>query len=544
MAKSSTSQRYILKLTTKRLARAKWNLSLDLKEARKNDELISIGDSQMVRWIDRLNRTPSTKERVAELRRQIRELKREPQSVKNRHRMRDLYDELDRTQFIPDYIEVVSDTAKNFRRACQGFTVNGQKFLRGVGTPGGIKNSTVIFFSERMIEALRTFIDNGRDKSKPMVPAKLEAYRALTCSTSEPVSWPEGVIVVKDCKTKFKEDVIILDDSAGGEPEIQYEDNYEVELTESDGYGLMMPSLAEKWSNELRLDYIMSGCNTRLAFEKGMVYTFDFQEWADEFAGGEHMVEDAWGDMRDIREAELILTTSQLKLWDSYQSLEDYLTKSKEYHYTFSIPKCCPDKLDNVRTLNYQFIQSYDLSDDDIDELIEPTMRKIEDVLTGDWRKAILFARGVDLNDNNVESETCVDCTSAMIVEPALFDDPYVKRRLYRAIETRIKDAKIGVLDVQGNYQMICGDPFALMQSIFKLPVTGILKAGEIYSHYWDERDVDEVACFRAPMSSMYNIKKMKVCRTDEARYWFRYMKTAMLLNAFDTMANSLNGAD
>ena len=46
--------------------------------------------------------------------------------------------------------------------------------------------------------------------------------------------------------------------------------------------------------------------------------------------------------------------------------------------YTFGIPKTCPKVLENERTLNYQFIQSYDMNDDDIEELIAPTMQEIK----------------------------------------------------------------------------------------------------------------------------------------------------------------------
>lgn len=96
-----------------------------------------------------------------------------------------------------------------------------------------------------------------------------------------------------------------------------------------------------------------------------------------------------------MRNVELILTTSMVKLWDSYKSCEDYVQNSLRNGYTFGIAKTCPKALENERSLNYQFIQSYDLDDDDIEELIAPTMDEIRDVLGGDWRKTILFLRGM-----------------------------------------------------------------------------------------------------------------------------------------------------
>lgn len=47
-----------------------------------------------------------------------------------------------------------------------------------------------------------------------------------------------------------------------------------------------------------------------------------------------------------------------MKLWDSYTSIEDYLSKCKENDYGFSITKVCPKKLENERNMNYQFCKA------------------------------------------------------------------------------------------------------------------------------------------------------------------------------------------
>ena len=55
LAKQHSCQKYIYKLHSGRLRKAKWNLTLPIAEARRNDEVISLADSQMLRWIDSLN---------------------------------------------------------------------------------------------------------------------------------------------------------------------------------------------------------------------------------------------------------------------------------------------------------------------------------------------------------------------------------------------------------------------------------------------------------------------------------------------------------
>lgn len=541
MARQLVAQKYILKIHTDRLKRAKWNLVLPLNEARLNGEVISIGDSQMLRWIDELNGLESTEGRVREIRREIRRVHQMENNPQTRTQIRKLYEELDALQYKPDYMHVVVDKNKDFLRACKGFKVNGVKYVRLLGTAGGVKMSTVVFVSERLAPVLRERIDNGRNTSEELVPAKFEAYRALTCSGSLPVSMPRGILVVKDCETHFKEDVQYITDEGDGEPEISTINDYEVTLDESDGYGLMLPSLASRWSQEMKLKYTTCAVNLRNSWTKGMVFAFDFLEFAEKVAGS-YMVRDAWGNEVDIRSVELILTTSQLKLWSSYESIDHYLACCEKNHYTFGVAKTAPKELEDRRTLNYQFIQSYRLTDEQIDELIMPTVNELKDVIYGDYRKALLFMAGTKLDDESALQQP--PYIRAMMVEPRMFNDPYVQQRIRRAIARRIDEAKIGVIGVHGNYSILGGDPYALCQSIFGLEVTGLLRAGEVYNRYWVDAGAERVVCFRAPMSTHENIRVMKVAGGDEARYWYRYITTCTLTNAWDTARQAWNGAD
>ena len=517
-------------------------MELPLAEARRNDEIIAMGSSQVLRWIDELNGVTDADEKAGRIKAEIRALRREQSSAGTSRKMRELYAELDSVQFKPDYMCLIIEREKDYKRACKGFFINGVKYKRLLGTAGGIKNSTIVFVSDRLHDELARRIDNGRDLTKELVPAKFEAYKALACSASIPVSMPKGVIVVHDVETVFHADTIYLDDENDGEPTETLRPDTEITMDASDGYGLMLPSLAERWSAELQLDYVMSGCNTRFAFEKGMVFAFDFIEFADEVAK-KSLVKDVWGNTVDIHDVELILTESMVKLWDSYDSCESYVNNCMNNGYTFGVPKVCPEKLENSRSTNYQFIQSYDLSDDDIDRLIKPTMDEISDVLTDDWRKSVLFLRGSGLNEKNV-GKIDNNYLKAIMIDPRIAEDPYVRSAIYQLIKNRIDEAKIGVLKVHGNYSMLSGDPYALCQSVFELPVTGILKAGEIYNKYWIDTESDTLVCFRAPMSTHENIRKVTLNRSDEAAHWYQYMKTCTILNAWDTIAAALNGAD
>lgn len=542
ISKQLTCQKFIFKIHSERLRREKWNLTLPLSEARKNDEVIALADSQVLRWIDELNGLEDSDSKARLIKREIKWLKKQPYSMENKKKVRKLYEELDNVQFKPDYMCLIIDKDKDYRQACKGFKINGVEYERLVGTNGGVKMSTIVFASKRLTPELKRRIDNGRNLDKPIVPAKLEAYRALACSASIPVSFPNGVAVVDDCETTFFSDFTYLSDENDGDPLMEFRPNQEVKLDASDGFGLMMPSLADRWSKELGLDYQMAGCNTRVSWEKGMVYTFDFVSFGERVANS-YIIKDAWGNDIDVRNVELILTTSMLKLWDSYKSIDDYLENTIQNNYTFGIPKVCPKKLDNVRSLNYQFIQSYNLTDEEVDELIQPTIDEIEDTLGGDWVKTVLFLKGSGMTDDNIKYQED-DIAKAIMIDRRMMDDPYVKSVVHNAIKKRIDDAKIGVLNVHGNFSIASGDPYALCQSMFGLEVTGLLKSNQVYNKYWIDCGSEKLACYRAPMTSHANIRTAYPTTNDEIEYWYQYMDTCTIFNAWDTSCAALNGMD
>lgn len=497
----TTKQRLIYKINTDRLKRAKWNMSLNIDTARKLDEVIALADSQMFRFIE------------------------------------DMTSDYD--QFKKDVIAVVSNNKTEFRRACKGFSINGVKFYRFVGTAGGVKKNTVLFVSERVYEALCAKANNSRDINKKLVPAKFEAYKALMCSSSVPVSMPKGVLVVRDCITKFKDKVIHVDDTNGGRPVVSIVDEFEIELDCTDGFGLCSVEYMEQVSKDLGLDYVLCGFNSRFPFTKGMVYPFDLVEFAKEVAGT-YMVEDVWGKKHDIRNIQLVLTESMLKLWDSYTCIRHYLRCCDEHGYQFSVSKTTPKKLEDVRDLNYQYLQSYKLSDDDVMELLQPTVDWIKSSICGDYTSTLQFL-GVD--DNSPKSGN-TDFIQALIESEKMMKDPFVIHKVYRNIKKKIDNAKIGKLRCNANYQIASGDPYILAQSMFGLETTGILKKGEFYSSYWNEKGVDEILLFRSPMTSHNNIVKGNLVDNDMTSKWYKHMANVIILNAWDNSMAALNGQD
>ena len=549
MAKSQKNHTYVLKLHSQYLKRHKWNLDFSLENIRNDPQtVVALNDSQVLRWLSKIQNRENDNEKANELKKEIKFIKKQQNSRENKAKIRSLYAELYKTMFQQDYMMLVMDKKSDYDRALKGFsiTVDGRKvdYVRLIGTAGSIKKSTIIFVNKDVHSELMMRIENGRDKSKELVPAKLEAYQALTCSGSIPVTRPR-MIIVNDCITKFNCDVINIDDSDDSveDPKITFIKNKEIENNASDGFGLVMPSMSAKWAQELHEGELpLSGVNTRYAFTKGMLMTFDFVDFADKIASGNYFVKDAWGDIRDIREADAILTVSMVKLWDSYKSYEDYISNCEKNEYDFSIAKTAPVELESKRNTNYQFLQGYQLNDEQINALIKPTVDNIKDVLGLDWRKVILYLCGTGITDKNIKHINPL--FRAIMIDHDLINDKWVREKIMRMIEKRIKEAKIGSLDIEGNFAIICGDPYSLMQSVYNMPVTGLLNPHECYHKYWKDKNVKEIVAFRAPMTSHNNVTKMNISYSQDAEYWYKYINTCMILNSFDDTCMRENGAD
>lgn len=542
MSKHLTSQRYVFKIHSSRLRRAKWNLQLSIRQARENKELIALSESQMMRFIDELNGVTNPELHISDIKSKIKNLKYEKNLSISRPKIKKLYEELDAYQFKKDYVCVVIDNNKDYYKIYKnGFKINGITYRRLLGTTGGVKNNTIVFVNEKLLPELKRRIDNGRDKTKEFSPAKLEAYNALVCSSSTPVSYPNGVVVVHDCITHFNSDIIELDDTNLEEPSMKYIKNKEMELNDSDGYGLAMPQLMKRWGEEIGEDFLLPGCVIRNSFCKGAVFPIDFQKFASD--NNIDSITDVWGDTHNINDIELILTESMLKLWDSYSSIEDYLENCEKNHYSFSITKNSEKELENIRTMNYQFLQSYDFNEEEIDELIEPTVSEICDILSDDYRKTILYTKGIGLNSDTVQNLDN-SFSTALMIEPEMKNDPFIKSQIYSMIRKRIDDAKVGVLNVPANYSLVSGDPYSLCQSMFGLKVTGLLKSGEVYSKYWIDKGIDQIVSFRAPMTSHNNIRKLNVVHNEKMDEFYKYMTTPTIFNSWDTCADAMNGFD
>src|SRR5690606_34013224 len=92
---------------------------------------------------------------------------------------------------------------------------------------------------------------------------------------------------------------------------------------------------------------------------------------------------DIYGKEQDIREIDLIISESMLKLWSAYESTDEYVEKCNENKLGFAIAKVNPKKETSYSRTSYQFLQVLNLTDVDVAHLCEPTINWFRNISGG-----------------------------------------------------------------------------------------------------------------------------------------------------------------
>lgn len=547
------SMRKIVKIPSSKLSepKSKRMLRVSIQDLMANNEIVSVASSHMTRVLDIYTQNGFNEQEVVELKKKIGFLSGQENTTENREKLKQYKKDLFLKQFVPHIVNIQIKKFKHYDLLNKGFKItiydehtgeiiSDVSYKRLLSTSASIKKNEVFYINEEYREQIMNNLECGYNKESKFVPAKLSAYMALTMSSSNPVTNTHNVCVVNDIEHTITTPVLELDDSQQEEPIITQIDDYKMNLNCSDGCGLIDPIFAETWAKDLHLDYVPSAFITRQAFCKGVLSRFPFKEYCEEY--NIKYIEDVWGKKWEVDSIDIILTTSMLKLSSSYSSWEEYFNKATLNYYTFAVTKYTPKTLDMERTTNYQFIQGLDWTDEDIKGFLQPTLDEITDIKGMDHRKALVYLRGMSLNeDSDVIRE---DYTTALMINPLLMKDSYVQTSIHNMIKKRIDDIKKGTVKVRGNYQTAIGDPILLMQSITGQELNGLLKAGEFYSNFWNQLNVDYVIGFRAPQVSYNNIARMKLKNTNEMKRWYRYLGEVFILNGYDATTARMSGMD
>lgn len=442
--------------------------------------------------------------------------------------------------FVEDIVNVEIDKKKSdfdkFR--ITGFTLNGKHYTYLCSGSGQIRRNTVTFIYDSYHDKMVEIINCGLDKkTSQFTLAKYTAYFALAFSSILWVRTPR-VCVIHDYYHTLKDTPVdfICKDASG--KSIIEKRTMDLELNGADGQGIIDPSFAELWAQDMNLDYTPCSFVARSCFVKGNLVTFDFKEYAH--LHGITTIRDKWGKEYPIDEIDVLLSESQFKTSKYYDSWQEYQSYAQKGDIHWGVARYNKKQDAEYTPANYQYIQSLSLSQEDIHELIQPTVDWINKICSGDPVYALLYSfgsRDQDTSHSAILSSAQTAPMKAIVKNPEFLKDTYIQRKIYKNIAESINHAKIGKIWIHGNYEFMISDPMAQVQSALGLDPVGLLKANEIYSDFWRQRCPAGTVldCCRSPMIDQHEHNPMNLAYDEEKAYWYKYIYSGFIYNSYDT---------
>lgn len=576
-------QFFVAKFNSGRLADKGFCIERSLRDLRIKQELVALADSQVLRTIRRIryDRFPKSirysKEDLEALLKEKKFLVKTGK-LQNSLKIRQITEQINEMLYTPEYVLVVIENLNHYRFMIKkGLFINGIKYVRLLASAGMCRVNTVCFVREDYYDELNKYLENNYDKGIKMTPHKFNAYYALSSTASHTVSTPK-TILIPDCEIQMTKKVdwverVELDELDEKERGLYNREKIktidkELGFNLFDGGGLISVEKAKQWADELELDYIPSVFIIRSVYIKGCLFTMDFRKFARE--KGIEWVEDYYGNKQYIEEADIILTESQFKLCKGYNSMEEYQRCCDINHNYWGVARVAPKVDDNYTTSNYQFLQVLDLDDEDVEELCKDTVDWLRGVAGLDRNSALLFMMGTlcDTEDEEVRNnpKKLFDITSdnlsrALMANKKMIEDEYIRQTIVYAINKKIKEAYIGKLILRGCFSTMIPDPYALMEWALggnsnlgkihrvvvegdngdyedvlqgrNLEVKGLLKEGEHYSRYWNDRGVDKGVSMRSPLTWCSEVNEMKYIKNEDTEEWYRYLNSGIVYNVW-----------
>ncbi|CAI8775599.1 hypothetical protein CHCC14809_2219 [Bacillus licheniformis] len=546
-------QFYTYKFNSSRLKEFGYNISLSFEEAQEYNEVIALFDNQILRSIRDIKNKEVDYTYLESLNKEKETLQRLNHSQDISKKLKGIQNEINEILFIPEYITIKMDHPSHYKDLHKnGLTLNNKKFIRFSSSAGQARVSTVVFIEEETSKRLNEILDNGRDLKKALVPSKFNAYKGLAGSATQVVSAPRFCLVPDYYSdTKVKVNFVT---------ETNYEDDDIIEvkdIVESfnrfDGQGLISYEMAKKWADELGLDYVPAQWCIRQNFIKGMLNTFPIHEFCEKVNNGNYRIRTSYKDsdgnpkIVDLRDIDVILTESQFKLWDSFPSIEVYENNCEKNNLKWGVSLHSPKKDKDILKMNYQFLQTLNLNHEDIEKVCEKFVNWITGVNSGNIYYTILFLLGTDVTDEKITNymeKSDNHWVKSLIVNPDLINDKYIKKKIYDLMKRKIQRGCLGDIILDGNFQTLVSDPYAMMQHVCGLEVTGLLGKREYYSNYWNQKGIKYVDSMRAPLTYRSEHLILNLKQTEDMDYWYRHNYTGIIVNIHGSETMNWAGSD
>lgn len=531
--------------TYERLALAKFKVNTNPFEAELRGEVVSLGDNECLRAIRRIRNREFVPEELQALLDEKLWITRQNNSTENKSRIKEINNAVREMLFVPEIISVHTPKKRNYTKIGRdGFFVNGVHYQRFICGAGHARTNRTLFVSSDIYKELESILSLGLE-DVTIIPAKWNAYFALTSSATYRVSSPRAV-VIPDKEVVLRKTVDFVEEDDFQDKVTRQERDLKINLF--DGQGIVCPRMAEKWSNELELGYVSGVFGVRAPFIKGMLCTMDFHKFAEEVAHTDK-IKDLWGNTYNINDVDVIISESQFKLWSSFSCWEEYVEKMEESKIKWGLSKAMPDyeHEKNYYRSNYQFLQVLDKDKLDIEGLCSQTVDWFSGISGNDYNKNLLYMLG-KLVKKFPYYQVFDKCNSPIIksfmLDNRLMGDSYIQDSISRSIQKKQKEACLGKIILSGNFQCTVSDPYGQLEHAFGLEVKGLLGEHQGYSNYWNHKGIDKIASQRAPLTWKSEVVIFELLQNEMTDKWYKYLTSGLVFNIYGVEAMLSGGAD
>lgn len=520
---------YVLKFSSSRLKNSNNRINITLDEARKNNECVKITENQLIRSLKRIQNNTFDKNKLNEIILLKKKLSKNSSTNETREQIKKLNKQIDEMLFISDVVFVVFDNVAHYNNIQKnGLFLGGERFSRMLTSSGNLRKNTTLFIKDKYKEKLTNILDNDRDKSVLLNGGKYNTYMGLANSNSMVVDFPEKMVVVKDYEFKRFAKVDWVENY--GKNLSAEEIEKEIIMNPFDGAGLISPQLAKQWATNLDIEYLPAWFIVRCNFMKGLVLTFNFHEFA-KYVAHKSEITDIYGEKININDISLIISESQFKLWNSFKDTKTYIESCKSNFLDFGITRVSPPKDKNYVFGNYQFLQVlYNITDNDIKKMCLNSVNHIKNILNNNSKKLLyLLGNTTNMIENNNWFQNIQD----PIIKSLFFtnfSDDYINQNFLRTLNKTIRSMFLGRLLFKGNFSAILPDPYAFCEHVFGMEVKGLLPEGYFYSNFWNNNNINKIACARSPLTISSEINVVNLKNDDNLKLWYKYLYSGIVL--------------
>ena len=269
--------------------------------------------------------------------------------------------------FRPEGIEIVLDERYPARR-----------YIAFERSASMSRHNVLSFVRENVYESLRGRMMLGMKIGNCQL-SKLYAYNGLMFTGGRRVEiqnllQEKRIVVIDNPKSIVKDaDIITVEDDGTDNPTRKYnrvEEKADVEVLEFDGEGIISKELAERLDSKKN----HHSFQIRLPYIKGVVHEVDFKKLFSEL----HVekIIDIWGNAHAVDDVDMILTKSMFKgfgwMTENGLTWAEYLNRCRKYNYALYISGMDKTEPQNTTELNYQFLNTLALTDDEFRPLDLP----------------------------------------------------------------------------------------------------------------------------------------------------------------------------